>query len=203
MAADTFVKPVVRVGTTTDGLVSPQQRALILDSSSGFTLTSVEGEPIASTDDGATITGYYLISLSNPVVEDITFSAVVDPRVVLKADIGDQTIDFLTFDSAGPTAILGNDDDIAEVDVIAPAGGEINISVGGTDAFVGVGADFIQMGIASTVRFKVDANGIGFFNATPIAKPTVTGSRADPEAALKDLLTKLALLGLITNSTSA
>lgn len=44
---------------------------------------------------------------------------------------------------------------------------------------------------------------ISFFGATPILKPTVSGSRADTEAALADLLTELANLGLITNSTSA
>jgi len=44
---------------------------------------------------------------------------------------------------------------------------------------------------------------IGFNNTAPIAKPTVSGSRADPEAALANLLTALANYGLITNSTTA
>lgn len=42
----------------------------------------------------------------------------------------------------------------------------------------------------------------GFFNTTPAAKPTVTGSRASG-AALASLLTALAALGLITDSSSA
>jgi hypothetical protein len=42
----------------------------------------------------------------------------------------------------------------------------------------------------------------GFFGATPAAKPTITGSRAG-NAALADLLTSLATLGLITDSTTA
>jgi hypothetical protein len=45
-------------------------------------------------------------------------------------------------------------------------------------------------------------NQIGFYQTTPVDKPTVTGSRASG-AALQDLLTKLASLGLITDSTSA
>jgi hypothetical protein len=42
---------------------------------------------------------------------------------------------------------------------------------------------------------------IGFFNATPVAKPTVTGSKAS-NAALASLLTQLAALGLITDSST-
>jgi len=42
---------------------------------------------------------------------------------------------------------------------------------------------------------------LGFFNTTPTTKPTITGSRGD-NAALADLLTKLAGLGLLTDSTS-
>lgn len=43
---------------------------------------------------------------------------------------------------------------------------------------------------------------IGFFAATPAVKPTITGTRADT-AALADLLTELATLGLITDSSTA
>lgn len=43
---------------------------------------------------------------------------------------------------------------------------------------------------------------IGFFAATPVVKPTVTGSRGG-NAALADLLTDLAGLGLITDSSTA
>lgn len=53
---------------------------------------------------------------------------------------------------------------------------------------------------ASTTRFT-GAN-LGFFSATAIAKPTVTGSKASG-AALASLLTALSSLGLITDSTTA
>lgn len=42
---------------------------------------------------------------------------------------------------------------------------------------------------------------LGFYGATPAVKPTVTGSRGG-NAALADLLTELATLGLITDSSS-
>jgi hypothetical protein len=45
-------------------------------------------------------------------------------------------------------------------------------------------------------------NQLGFFGATPATKPTVTGSRTDGTA-LTSLLTALAALGLITDSTTA
>lgn len=43
---------------------------------------------------------------------------------------------------------------------------------------------------------------LGFFGATAVTKPTVTGSRGG-NAALASLLTQLAALGLITDSTTA
>lgn len=52
------------------------------------------------------------------------------------------------------------------------------------------------------VRLKADVNGLGFFGVTPVARPTVTGSRASG-AALQSLLTALASLGLIIDGSTA
>lgn len=52
-----------------------------------------------------------------------------------------------------------------------------------------------------TNRIKVNSTGMGFFAATPVAKPTVTGAKGG-NAALTSLCTALANLGLITNSTT-
>jgi hypothetical protein len=49
--------------------------------------------------------------------------------------------------------------------------------------------------------FAHTGSSLGFYNAGAATKPTVTGSRAG-NAALASLLTKLALLGLITDSTT-
>lgn len=54
----------------------------------------------------------------------------------------------------------------------------------------------------STVRLQTDGTGIGFFGVTPVARPTVTGSRGG-NAALASFLTAMANLGLITDSTTA
>lgn len=53
----------------------------------------------------------------------------------------------------------------------------------------------------SVVKIAINATGIGFFAAAPVAKPTVTGSRG-ANAALASLLTALAGLGLLTDSSS-
>jgi len=59
-----------------------------------------------------------------------------------------------------------------------------------TDQSFHVGADLRHLG-----------QSLGFYNATPIARPAVTGSR-EGNPALADLLTKLAALGLITDNTT-
>lgn len=52
-----------------------------------------------------------------------------------------------------------------------------------------------------TLDFRHLGTNLGFYNAAAVAKPTVTGAHAS-NAALVSLLTALANLGLITNSTS-
>lgn len=53
---------------------------------------------------------------------------------------------------------------------------------------------------STTTKFLTSQ--LGFFSATPVSKPTVTGSRG-ANAALASLLTALANLGLLTDSTTA
>lgn len=53
-----------------------------------------------------------------------------------------------------------------------------------------------------TKWFRSNATGFAFHNTAPVAKPTVTGSRGG-NVALGDALTKLASLGLLTDSTTA
>lgn len=55
---------------------------------------------------------------------------------------------------------------------------------------------------STNVMFQALGNKLAFNGATPITKPTVTGSRGG-NAALASLLTALATLGLITDSTTA
>ena len=43
---------------------------------------------------------------------------------------------------------------------------------------------------------------LGFYGASPVVKPTVSGARDVPEEALADLIAELATLGIITDSTT-
>lgn len=52
-----------------------------------------------------------------------------------------------------------------------------------------------------TTRLEVNDAGLAFFGASPAAKPTVTGAKAG-NAALTSLLTALATLGLLTDSST-
>ena len=51
--------------------------------------------------------------------------------------------------------------------------------------------------------FDHDGTNLGLFGTAPAAQQTITGARDVPEEALADLLTKLALYGLIIDSTTA
>lgn len=64
--------------------------------------------------------------------------------------------------------------------------------------------DGINMVLGTTTGLKIGTGTnqlIGFYNSTPIVKPTVNGAKAG-NAALTSLCTQLANLGLITNSTT-
>ncbi|MBK8772265.1 MAG: hypothetical protein IPM06_17835 [Rhizobiales bacterium] len=60
----------------------------------------------------------------------------------------------------------------------------------------------ITLSSSGGVAIAINSTGIGFNGASPVAKPTITGSRGG-NAALASLLTGLATSGHITNSTTA
>lgn len=55
---------------------------------------------------------------------------------------------------------------------------------------------------AGAIKFQWNTTGVGFHAASPVAKQTVTGSRGG-NAAVADLIAKLALTGLISDGTTA
>lgn len=79
-------------------------------------------------------------------------------------------------------------------------GGNITLQVNSTHAVQG----YISLRVNSSTVIKCGptASTLGFFNATPVTKPEVTGSHGS-NAALQSLLTALASLGLILNSSTA
>lgn len=124
-------------------------------------------------------------------------------------------------DTASPSRVsVANVEAAGVVEVNADGG--INLETTGAAAPISIASDAGPIHIESntdltlqsdTTSTKIVAGGgtmievatpaqIGFFGSAPIARPTVTGSRASG-AALASLLTELALLGLIVDGTSA
>lgn len=76
-------------------------------------------------------------------------------------------------------------------------------SVGGTaNVSATTASGVVTLMANAATRFRANNTGIGFFTATPVAQQAIAGSRGG-NAALADLLTKLALTGLITDGTTA
>ncbi len=65
------------------------------------------------------------------------------------------------------------------------------------------GRDFILDTTTGTKIGTATNQKVALHNATPIVQETVTGSRADPEQALADLITKLENKGIIADGTAA
>lgn len=66
---------------------------------------------------------------------------------------------------------------------------------------INAGGGNVTIGSSSDTTLTLRSSALGFYSTTAVAKPTVTGSRGS-NAALTSLLTALASLGLITNSSS-
>lgn len=71
-----------------------------------------------------------------------------------------------------------------------------NIEVSSNPMTTGGNTSGVKVGESATQT-------LGFYGATGVVKPTVTGARDETEGALANLLAALANLGIITNSTTA
>jgi hypothetical protein len=86
-------------------------------------------------------------------------------------------------------------------------GGNPHLIADGADTDIdlvlrGKGGGGVVLSAGSTAQqIRINTTGIGFFGATPVSKPTITGSRGG-NAALSDLLAALADMGLINNGTT-
>jgi hypothetical protein len=106
-----------------------------------------------------------------------------------------------------PSAARAHVQSIGGVGLHVEAPTELGLE-GGTYVAIGSHADMLLQALGTLTlqhnaspRVVCDATGIGFFGATPVARPTVTGSRANG-AALADLIAKLAALGLVDDATT-
>lgn len=114
----------------------------------------------------------------------------------------DDTTDTVLFqwNSSTPRIVIGDATGFATA-YIYLQNGNIGQLRAGTNATAEWGAGTFKIFNSASTRIETNATGIGVFGAAPVAKPTVTGSRG-ANAALADLLTKLALIGWLTDSSS-
>lgn len=96
----------------------------------------------------------------------------------------------------GGTSSFGNASG-GTINFYAVGGENIDTIIGG---FTGISCSSTNAIISSNIT--ATATELGFYGTSPITKPAITGSRAG-NAALASLLTQLANLGLITDSTTA
>jgi len=146
-----------------------------------------------------------------------------DQRIYLQSTQGSRYCSavgttYITANSVGIDLVHGNNPALRVTSLTTPvnyielqgttSGTPVQVVTRGTDTNVGfdirpkgTGTIRLRGGTAGTAQVQVNDTGLGFFSGTPIAKPTVTGSRGG-NAALQSLLTQLANLGLITDSSS-
>lgn len=187
------------------GVASPDTGALIYYTGSGYAMTN------GVVPNGVLLDG-------DGVAWDLIGNRNIDPYAAIEGtkidpDFGDQTItttgDFefgsaatsptisqaAVGDAAGETlSILGQGNNSA-----TQKAGDLLLAAG-TNAGAGADGDTI-IGNGTTAIEITDDGKLGFFLATPVAKPTVSGAR-NTQAALADLMSDLATLGLCTDSSS-
>lgn len=156
--------------------------------------------------DNSTSTGVFTLGATN----------AADPNLLVRDNSGDTVATFFASGSTYQFEVTGDlhvtddayvDGDLSGGKVLAgttTANGTEELRVVGQSRFEGdvlITTGTFRHENTGNARIEADSTGVGFFGATPIARPTVTGSRGG-NAALTDLLSELANLGLITDSTS-
>lgn len=154
--------------------------------------------------NGGTITNALVASPAN-----------LDPGLLLKPAPGassasDDTLEW--YDDAGnilgfidanggisSTAKAGSTAGFAFTD---PLGAEVSIETGSIAIEYAASGNFNVFGPSGNGEIQASTSGLGFFGTSPAAKPTVTGAKLPSDTVMASLLTALAALGLITNSTT-
>jgi hypothetical protein len=87
-------------------------------------------------------------------------------------------------------------------EVVVAASSKVTLGGTGAPGWFEVNSTGFTGCSGATVRITANATGLGFFAATPVAKPTVSGAKGS-NVALGSLMTALSSLGLVTDSTTA
>lgn len=173
--------------------------------SSGFDLIAPTAESNDGLVTGATAAQIYLGSyVAGGVLDGITGCVVTAPTVSLGAS---NSYGLVISDSANFSSVIGyrGFDSTTADDIYISSNADFTTLVncrlveGLTDLSATTARINCYVGAAAQNRMSNIPT--SFFGGTPIAKPTVTGAKGG-NAALTSLLTQLAALGLITDSTT-
>lgn len=134
-----------------------------------------------------------IFDVNGPLAIDADGVSIGDGGLTVDGGLSAEEYPFSLTDGGG--AVIGGDGDgNATVDSTAV----VNLGISANTINIGTGSNVsVNGGLIQTTN-----DSLAFFGATPIARTSVTGSRGG-NAALASLLTNLALLGLITDSTTA
>jgi hypothetical protein len=145
----------------------------------GFQVTGSDAEIRVDSTEGSVVLKRWVLADEYGALEFQFDDADVDPTIVSQSNA---TVTNMRLGSGFPVGATTE----ATIHLSSDDAGERQITLAATELFIGISSSAT----------------IGFFGAAGVSKPTVTGSRGG-NAALASLLTALANLGLITDSTSA
>lgn len=187
----------VLAGPTSGSAAAPSFRTLVGDDLA----TALESPPAIGGGTPAAGTFTALVSAGLTVVDE-------DVEVIIDGDTGSASMRLDT--AAGGVAqirLMDDEDDVWRIQKDASEDLVITRYVADVlqdealKIINSTGAVVVANELQVVGDVNLDGTNLGFYGATPGAKPTITGSRGG-NAALGNLLTALATLGLITNSTS-
>jgi prepilin-type processing-associated H-X9-DG protein len=160
---------------------------------SGDTVNSDNNVILQNVGDALRTAGS-IVGTNNSMIENVVFNAVTSSAFVSLGTQGHQMV----MDPA--TGLHSFSTNVGFADGSTSNPGIFRRS--GTNNGIRFGTNLVGIVAGGADRIVANNTGVGFHNSTPIAKPTVSGSRGG-NAALASLLTTLANYGLITDSTGA
>lgn len=156
------------------------------------------------TNGGLLLGGDTALYRSGTKVATLTGALFVQGGIQIQPSTAANTVSiFFSGSTANLSAIqLGRAAAESQV-VVANAANLVFTGVAAGDTVIQQVAGKLHIGVASgAAEIRVGDSQLGFYGTAPVAKPTVTGAKGS-NAALASLLTALASMGLLTDSSTA
>ena len=164
-----------------------------------FAITEATGATLIS--GPAQVNNTFVVSLPSAQTANIGVN-ISEPGTGQTADLAAALYVHSNGSFDGTAAVRNNTTAVFEANASRSAGANNVNNVAATFSSAGAQTNYALKTLNGDVQIIAGVGNLGFNGSTPIAKPTVTGSRGG-NAALASLLTALANYGLITDSSSA